>query len=91
MGSTISTSRSATSLGILQKYFTGSRVSSFRYRPMWPTRAEGTIRSTPSTSPRPARRMGTTANFLPRSVGAMVLQMGVSTSLSTRGRSRVAS
>ena len=30
MGSTISTSRSATSLGILQKYFTGSRVSSFR-------------------------------------------------------------
>ena len=50
-----------------------------------------TIRSTPSTSPRPARRMGTTANFLPFRVGAMVLQMGVSTSLVVRGRSRVAS
>ncbi len=41
-----------------------------------PTRAPGTIRSTPSTIPRPARRMGTTANFLPFRVGAMVLQMG---------------
>ncbi len=91
MGSTIRISRSATSLGILQKYFTGSSVSSFRYRPMWPTRAPGTIRSTPSTSPRPARRMGTTANFLPLRVGAVVLQMGVSTSRSVRGRSRVAS
>ena len=58
---------------------------------MWPTRAEGTIRSTPSTRPRPARRMGTTANFLPFRVGAVVLQMGVSTSLVVRGRSRVAS
>ena len=55
------------------------------------TRAEGTIRSTPSTRPRPARRMGTTANFFPFSVGALVLQMGVSTSFSVRGRSRVAS
>ena len=35
--------------------------------------------------------MGTTANFFPLSVGAMVLQMGVSTSFSVRGRSRVAS
>ena len=53
--------------------------------------AEGTIRSTPSTRPSPARRMGTTANFLPLRVGALVEQMGVSTSFSVRGRSRVAS
>ena len=79
------------SLGILQKYCTGSRVSSSRYRPMWPTRAAGTIRSTPSTSPSPARRMGTTANFFPLRVGAMVAQIGVSTARSVSGRSRVAS
>ena len=49
------------------------------------------MRSTPSTRPRPARRMGTTANFLPFRVGAVVVQMGVSTSLVVMGRSRVAS
>ena len=91
MGSTIRMSRSAISLGILQKYTWGSSVSSSRYMPIWPTRAEGTIRRTPSTRPRPARRMGTTANFFPFSVGAVVVQMGVSTSLVVKGRSRVAS
>ncbi len=49
------------------------------------------MRKTPSTRPRPARSMGTTANFLPFRVGASILQMGVSISLVVRGRSRVAS
>ena len=87
----MSTSRSATSRGILQKYCTGAMVSSSRYMPRWPTRAEGTIRSTPSTRPSPARRMGTTANFLPWRMGASISQMGVSIFLVVRGRSRVAS
>ena len=38
-----------------------------------------------------ARRMGTTANFLPASVGASISQIGVSMCLVVMGRSRVAS
>ena len=48
------------------------------------------MRSTPSTRPRPARRMGTTANFLPARVGSSALHRGVSTTLVVSGRSRVA-
>ena len=49
------------------------------------------MRSTPSTRPKPARRMGTTANFLPARVGSSALHRGVSTTLVVSGRSRVAS
>ena len=44
------------------------------------------MRSTPSTRPRPARRMGTTTNFLPASVGASISQMGVSMCLVVSGQ-----
>jgi hypothetical protein len=47
--------------------------------------------STPSTMPRPARRMGTMATFLPESVLNVSEAMGVLTETSSSGRSRVAS
>ena len=47
--------------------------------------------ATPSTIPRPARRMGTMPTFLPLRCLALVLQRGVSISTSLVGRSRVTS
>ena len=46
--------------------------------------ADGTSSNTPSTIPRPALRIGTTASFLPSIFLAVVLQMGVSISTSVR-------
>ena len=45
----------------------------------------------PSTMPRPARRMGTIASFLPARRWHFATATGVSTVTSSRGRSRVAS
>ena len=75
----------------LQKYFTGSRVSSLRYRPMKPTFAAGSRVSIPSSIPMPARRMGTRASLRPASTLVFAMVMGVSISTSSSGRSRVAS
>ena len=58
--------------------------------PRCPTNVEGMSSCTPSTMPRPARRMGTMTIFLPATCLHVVLQMGVSTSTSSRARSRVA-
>ena len=44
-----------------------------------------------STMPRPARRIGTMASFLPASIRHFAVATGVSTSTSTVGRFRVAS
>jgi hypothetical protein len=59
--------------------------------PMWPTRAEGRMLSMPSTMPVPARRIGTSTIFLPSSMVPRARAMGVSTSVSMTGRSRVTS
>ena len=56
-----------------------------------PTRAEGIMRNTPSTRPRPARRMGTMASFFPVRHLKVPVATGVLMVTSARGRSRVAS
>ena len=45
----------------------------------------------PSTMPRPARRMGTTATFFPSMAQQEAVATGVSTETSRKGKSRVAS
>jgi hypothetical protein len=47
--------------------------------------------SMPSTMPVPARRIGTSTIFLPSSRAPRALAIGVSTSVSITGRSRVTS
>ena len=56
-----------------------------------PTFAAGIIASIPSTIPRPARRIGTTASFFPASSFAVIFVIGVSISTSSSFRSLVAS
>ena len=91
IGSTTKHSRSATSLGILQKYSWGSNVSSSRYIPMTPTLAEGIISITPLSIPIPARKIGTIVIFLPAISFCVVLPIGVSISTSFSGKSLVIS
>ncbi len=59
--------------------------------PMKPTWAVGSRASMPSTKPMPARMMGTMVMKSFSSIGKLPLQMGVSTSVSLVGRSRVTS
>ena len=58
---------------------------------MKPTRALETSESTPSSIPRPARRTGQTATFLPAMRCTSVRSSGVSTSSVSVGKSFVAS
>ena len=58
-------------LGIVTSWYdnaicvAGPNVSGSRYNPICPTFAAGIIASIPSTIPRPARKIGTTASFVP--------------------------
>src|SRR5947207_1562312 len=59
--------------------------------PMCPTRAEGMSWAIPSTIPRPARRIGTSASFFPATRTPRIGSSGVSTSTGSSGRSFVTS
>src|SRR5436189_138230 len=58
---------------------------------MCPTRADGMSWAIPSTIPRPARRIGTSASFFPATRTPRIGSSGVSTSRGSSGRSLVTS
>src|SRR5437879_2207600 len=58
---------------------------------MCPTRADGMSWAIPSTIPRPARRIGTSASFFPATRTPCIGSRGVSTSTGSSGRSFVTS
>src|SRR6266581_4387238 len=59
--------------------------------PICPTRADGMSWAIPSTIPRPARRIGTSASFFPATRVPRIDSSGVSTSTGSSGRSFVTS
>ena len=88
IGSTTNNCRCEISLGNLTKYSTGFKVFSSRYIPTCPTLAAGIMFKKPSTIPKPARKIGTMATFLPANVFCVDLAIGVSISMSFNGISR---
>ena len=92
IGSTINTRVSARPPGTFESYCEAIAVLSSRCRPMWPTRASGSISSTASSMPRPARRTGTHQADLAREPAALRQgPTGVRTVAAFVGKSRVAS
>ena len=69
----------------------GAKQLFFCKKKLGGTYARGIMVRTPSTIPRPARRIGITASFFPASSFTVVLQIGVSISTSCSFRSFVAS
>ena len=87
IGSTTNNCLSEISEGNFTKYSTGCNVSWSRYIPTCPILAAGINSKIPSTIPKPARKIGIMATFLPAKVFNVVFTNGVSISTSSNGKS----